>query len=65
MMFNLRNSGEVRLTTATKSASQNALFYKGMKMYNSLPKTVTGENSLFSFKKLLAENVMSDRSNEM
>lgn len=60
---NLRNSCDIKLTTATKSTSQNSLFYKGVKLYNSLPKVITEEMSFCKFKSLLKDHIMADRLN--
>ena len=57
----LRNSCDIKLTTALKSTSQNALFYKGIKKYNSLPKVITNEKSLNIFEKLLKIHIISER----
>lgn len=59
----LENSGEARLTTSTKSNSQKALFYKGVKMYNSRPEAITGESLFCKFKTLLKEQLISGRGN--
>lgn len=59
----LRNSCDIKLTTAVKSTSQNALFFKGIKLYNSLPKIITEETSFCKFKKLLEDHMIRDRVN--
>ena len=49
----LRNSNDLVLINAMKTCSQNSLFHEGFKLYNSLPKTITDENSIKIFKNLL------------
>ncbi len=58
---NLRNSCDLKLTTAVKSTSQNALFYKGIKLYNSLPKVITEEIAFCKLKSLLKDHIMAGR----
>lgn len=37
----LRNSNDLELVRAMKACSQNSLFHKDFKLYNSLPKAIT------------------------
>lgn len=48
----LRNKNDIRIN-ATKTCSQNSLFYKGIKYYNILPKNITNESITKQFKNLL------------
>lgn len=54
----LRNANDIKLTNSTKSCSQNALFYKGIQTFNSLPPNIKFEKSFTKFKKLLYEYVI-------
>lgn len=53
----LRNSNDLVLVSAMKACSQNSLFHKGFKLYNSMPKLITDENLLEKFKTLLSKYV--------
>lgn len=49
----LRNQNSILLTNASKSCSQNALFYKGIKLFNTLPLEIKNEESKTKFQKIL------------
>lgn len=49
------NQNTILLTNATKSCSQNALFYKGIKLFNSLPESIKSEDSNTKFQEILKE----------
>lgn len=53
----LRNGNQINLIAAHKSCSQNALFFKGIKLYNSLPVNLRAENSQTKFEKYLRNYV--------
>lgn len=53
----LRNKNQILLTNATKTCSQNALFYKGIQLFNSLPEYIKSENSKPKFQKLLSKYI--------
>lgn len=39
----LRNANQVDVVSATKTCSQNSLFYRGIKLFNDLPKEIREE----------------------
>lgn len=45
----LRNTNQIELTKANKSSSQNSLFYKGIKLYNSIPNDIKDIKSEHKF----------------
>ena len=45
----LRNRNNIELSKATKTCSQNSLFYKGISLYNSLPINIRNEESVNKF----------------
>lgn len=49
--YTLRNANNFRLQRATTSSMQNTLFYKGLKLYNSLPDYVKNETNCNIFKR--------------
>ena len=53
----LRNSNDINLTDANKACSQNSLFYKGIKLFNSLPSEIKNCETISQFKKLLKKFV--------
>lgn len=56
----LRSSNNLKLANATKSCSQNSIFYKGIKLYNSLPMTIKQAETLNLFQKLLKTHVLEN-----
>jgi len=53
----LRNNQDFRLPNLLSSASQNNLFYKGTKYFNSLPLKIKNEQNVIKFKKGLVEYI--------
>lgn len=53
----LRSGNEIEKSRATKSCSQNSLFYKGIGIFNSIPDTIKEIGSMTGFKKHLREFV--------
>lgn len=53
----LRSANELKLTNARKTCSQNALYYKGIKLFNSLPREIRDEESIFKFQRQLTKYV--------
>lgn len=51
----LRNANEICLPNLTKTCSQNSLFYKGMKLFNTLPNEITNQIPISKFKNALSE----------
>ena len=49
----LRNSNEICLTNMIKSCSQNSLFYKGIKLFNSLPNEIKNQNTITKYQNSL------------
>lgn len=45
-------------TNATKTCSQNALFYKGIQLYNAIPNEIKEVNSLNKFANLMKKYVI-------
>lgn len=57
---NLRNANEICPTNAIKACSQNALFYKGIKLFNTLPNEIKQSDSLVSFQKPLKNYILAN-----
>ena len=53
----LRNANEINVPNLTKTCSQNSLFYKGVKLYNSLPAVIKSQESESKFTNLLKEYI--------
>lgn len=49
--YNTRNKSNFTIPFYTKKFSQNSLFYKGVQMYNKLPKQVKNSTTLQIFKR--------------
>lgn len=54
---NLRNGDEIEVTTAMKACSQNSLFYKGIRLFNSIPKVIRDAENFAKLEKLLETHV--------
>lgn len=57
---NLRNANTLAVTDATKACSQNALFYRGIQLYNAIPKEIRQIDSIKLFEKQLKNYVMEN-----
>lgn len=53
----LRNSNDIILTGANKACSQNALFYKGIELYNYLPNDIKNSETISKLKNLSKVNI--------
>lgn len=53
----LRNSNDINLTGANKACSQNALFYKGIELYNYLPNDIKNSKTISKLKNLSKVNI--------
>lgn len=56
----LRSNNEIELTKATKTCSQNSLYYKGIKMFNALPNEIKCEKSQNCFEKRLRKHIVAN-----
>lgn len=54
----LRNAGEIKVTNANKSCSQNSLFYNGIKLFNSIPLEIKNADSLTTFQTKIRKYVL-------
>lgn len=54
----LRDRNKIELTNATKTCSQNSLFYKGVALFNRLPDSIKSSNTIPEFKKKLKVVIM-------
>lgn len=51
--YNLRNAGDFRLPLYRRAGTQNNLLYKGVQLFNNLPRNLKTETNLNIFKSLL------------
>lgn len=59
----IRSANELELTDVRKTCSQNALYYKDIKLFNSLPREIRDEESIFKFQKQLTKYVKKNSEN--
>lgn len=55
----LRNANDIRTIRATKTCTQNTIFYKGVNLFNELPDEMKGELNVENFKSKLRAYVLS------
>lgn len=53
-----RGRNNFRIPNYTKAMTQNSLFYKGLKLYNSLPLEIKQSNTINEFKKKCRSHMM-------
>ena len=58
--YNTRNAGEIRTPHFLTSASQNSLFFKGINVYNSMPRHIRRTATLSEFKRLCISHVKAE-----
>lgn len=56
----LRNGNEIAVPNLTKACSQNSLFYKGIKLFNSLPTEIKNCDSVNNCAKILKDYVINN-----
>lgn len=55
---NLRGAGTIAVTAANKACSQNALFYKGIQLFNAIPNEIRKVDSIKLFENKLKNYVL-------
>ena len=56
----LRIQDDFNMRRKNSRAAENSLFHNGLKLYNSLPKSINEEKSLNIFKKLLKSYIFQN-----
>lgn len=57
---NLRNANDIDVSDAIKTCSQNSLFYKGIRLFNSIPLEIREADTFNKFKKLLEQYIRNN-----
>lgn len=63
--YNLRNVADFRLPTVTTTAMQRSIFFKGLKIYNSLPNNVKTERNINTYKRYIVNFVRENMGQTM
>lgn len=58
--YGTRFAGEIRTASFLLTSTQNSLFYKGIKLYNTLPRDIKETASISDFKKMCSCYVKSN-----
>jgi len=58
--YPLRNENDFRIRMQRTTLAQNSLFYKGLKIFNELPRNLKNENNIHVFKRLCKHFIVNE-----